>query len=346
LSPTCDYVDIHAYWQHPRFPRKPWDPVDWTITNTPMERSPAADAILGRAPWRLLDRPFTMSEWNIPDPHDYAASVVPFAALIASLQDWDGVFFFDYQSNGGAAWYSDKIQRYFSFNGNPAKLVLFTAFAAMYRRGDLAPLAVVARGTVDKMLPATAGFAQRIGIDPKATQADNYSTAKNEGNATRLVAPGNTAVWDARTEHAHVLLDTPATRAAWGIVGGSNFLLNGVRLKIGAVERDYAVVVLTSLDGAPLDQTKRALFAAVGSAQNLGMKWNEARTSVGNAWGTGPTQVNGIPVELTLPRGGAKVFALDGRGERTREVPAVSGSRGAQFQLSGEYRTLWYEVEW
>ncbi len=37
VAETCDYADIHAYWQHPRFPRKPWDPVDWTIANTPME---------------------------------------------------------------------------------------------------------------------------------------------------------------------------------------------------------------------------------------------------------------------------------------------------------------------
>jgi hypothetical protein len=26
-----DYVDSHAYWQHPRFPGRPWDPGNWTV---------------------------------------------------------------------------------------------------------------------------------------------------------------------------------------------------------------------------------------------------------------------------------------------------------------------------
>jgi hypothetical protein len=50
VAQTCDYADIHAYWQHPRFPRRPWDPVDWTIGNTPMEASPDADALLAARP--------------------------------------------------------------------------------------------------------------------------------------------------------------------------------------------------------------------------------------------------------------------------------------------------------
>lgn len=339
---TCDYADIHAYWQHPRFPRKPWDPVDWNIANTPMERSPDADAMLGRAPWRLLDRPFTMSEWNIPDPNDYAAGAVPFAALVAALQDWDGIFFFQYQSGGEAGWYADRVQRFFSFNGQPVKLALLAAFSAMYRRGDLAPLREVAAGTLDRMLPATAGFTHRIGIDPQAARAAELQAA----DAKRLASPDGSAAWDASDPaRAHVVLNTPATRAAWGLVGGQRFSLGGLGLQVGAVERDYAVVMATSLDGAPLERTRRALVVAVGSAENPGMAWNAARTSVGSAWGAGPAQVNGVPVRLTLPRGGAKVFALDGRGQRTREVPPADGAAGT-FQLGPEYRTLWYEIAW
>ncbi|MDO8543254.1 MAG: hypothetical protein Q7S40_22690 [Opitutaceae bacterium] len=343
VAATCDYADIHAYWQHPRFPRKPWDPVDWNLPNTPMERTPETDAMLGRAPWRLLDRPYTMSEWNIPDPHDYAASVVPFAAMIAALQDWDGIFFFQYHSGGDGGWYSDKVQRYFSFNGQPAKLALFSAFARMFRHGDLAPLPLTAAGTVDKMLPATLGLTHRLGIDPKATTAAKVSAPPGK----RLASPDGRAIWDAtEANRAHVILNTPATRAMWGLVGGQRFTLSGMTLAVGAVERDYAVLVLTSMDGQPLEQSSRALLAAVGSAQNSGMKWNEARTSVGNQWGTGPAQVNGIAAEITLPRRGARVFVLDGRGQRGREIVAADGAERSRFKIGPEHRTLWYEVEW
>jgi hypothetical protein len=92
--------------------------------------------------------------------------------------------------------------------------------------------------------------------------------------------------------------------------------------------------------------TRRGLLAAVGSAQNRGMKWNAARTSVGRDWGTGPAEVNGIATELSLPRGGAKVFALDGRGQRMTEVGAADGAAASRFQLSAAHRTLWYEIAW
>ena len=31
-----DYVDMHAYWQHPHFPGRPWDGNNWLVPNTPM----------------------------------------------------------------------------------------------------------------------------------------------------------------------------------------------------------------------------------------------------------------------------------------------------------------------
>lgn len=343
VAATCDYADIHAYWQHPRFPRRPWDPVDWEIRNTPMERVPEADALLARAPWRLLDRPYTMSEWNIPDPHDYAASVVPFAAMVAALQDWDGIYFFQYESSGEGGWYSDKVQRFFSFNGQPAKLALFTACAHLFRRGDLAPLSAVAAGTLEKMVPATLGLTHLIGMDPKAQSAVSLTAPVGK----RLATPDGRVVWDAsNAAQAHVAVNTPATRAVWGLVGGRRFDLGGLKLSVGAVERDYAALVLTTMDGKPVETTRRVLLAAVGSATNRGMKWNAARTSVGRDWGTGPAEVNGITAEITLPRGGAKVYALDGRGQRLVEVAAVDGAAASRFKLGPVYRTLWYEIAW
>lgn len=343
VAATCDYADIHAYWQHPRFPHQPWDPVDWSIANTPMERAPDADALLARAPWRLLDRPFTMSEWNIPDPSDYAAGVVPFAATVAALQDWDGVFFFQYQSGGEGGWYADSIQRYFSFNGQPVKLALLAACANLFRRGDLAPLSDVAAGTVENMLPATLGFTHRLGIDPRATVAAKISPP---ADGKRLATPDLRAVWDATdSARAHVAVTSPATRAVWGLVGGQDFDLGGVRLTVGEVERDYGVLVLTSLDGLPVEQAKRLLLVAAGSAENRGMGWNAARTSVGNRWGSGPAQVNGVGVDVVLPGPAVRVFKLDGRGGRTGELAVASSSEATHFSVGPQHHTLWYEIE-
>ena len=85
------------------------------------------------------------------------------------------------------------------------------------------------------------------------------------------------------------------------------------------------------------------LLVAVGSAENLGMTWNATRTSVGANWGRGPTMVNGIPLEVTMP-GVVKVRALDGRGHPLVEVPVKASAEATTFSLGPQHKTLWYEV--
>lgn len=340
VAATCDYVDIHSYWQHPSFPGKPWDPSNWRITNTPMELNPGSDALLSRAPWRLHDRPFTISEWNIPDPHDYAASTVPFAALVASLQDWDGVFFFQY-SNGGAEWFSDKINGFFSFNMQPAKLALLNAAAHLYRRGDLAPLETRATSRIGQRLPGTLGLSHSVG---QSATPDAKLPAPPK-NPKLLAASDGRAVWDATdAKRAHVVIRAPATRGVWGLVGGQSFDLGGVGVKLGSVERNYAAVFATSLDAKPLEQSKRILLTAVGSAENVDMKWNAARNSVSRDWGKGPAQVNGIPAEIAWPTRLRRVQALDGRGNPIGDVPLGGGEARNAFSIGPEHRTLWYLI--
>ncbi len=340
VADTCEFADIHAYWHHPRFPRRPWDRDDWTIANTPMEEALGRDVMFERAAWRLLDRPFTMSEWNIPAPHDYAASVVPFAALAAALQDWDGVFFFQYSSDADE-WFRDRIGNYFSFNGHPAKLALLGAFAHLYVRGDLAPLREVAAGACTDRLPSILGLTHRIGIDP--TRSERMTVPLPEGR--RVTSPGGQVVWDATDPaRAHLSVNTPATRAIWGRVAGRRFELGGWSLELGEIERDYAVVVFTSMDGLPLESSKRMLLVAVGSAENQEMKWNESRTSVGRHWGRGPTLVNGIPARISLAGPPLTVRALDGRGEPADDLAVRASPDGSAFTIGPLHRTLWYEV--
>ncbi len=152
-------------------------------------------------------------------------------------------------------------------------------------------------------------------------------------------------MWDATDPaRAHVQLTTPASRAVWGLIAGQEFELGAIHLKLGAADRNYAAVILTSLDGKPLEQSSRLLLTAVGSAENQGMVWNEARTSVGTQWGRGPTQVNGISAELTLPVRAEQVRALDGRGAPQGTVPISTEGNRTVVRIGPEHRTLWYEI--
>ena len=340
VADTCDYVDIHAYWQHPRFPGRPWDPRNWLIANTPMEAAAGRDVLSERATWRLLDRPFTLSEWNIPAPHDMAASTVPFAALMAARQDWDGVFFFTY-SNSGEEWNRDTLGGYFGFIGHPVKLATLGLFRHLFVRGDLPPLANVVAGTVSQRPPAALSLQARLGI---ITSSAPSAAASNPVPA-RLASPDKMVVWDAAdSSRAHVIVNTHATRAVWGMVGRRTFELGGWKLSVGSVDRDYALVGLTSLDGRPLESASRMLLVAVGRAENQGMQWNAERTSVGNQWGRGPTIVNGVPIHCELEGRIEAVYVLDPKGDRRDRVPVTQAEGRSLWSVGPECRTIWYEL--
>jgi hypothetical protein len=153
-------------------------------------------------------------------------------------------------------------------------------------------------------------------------------------------------VWDATDpKRAFVSVVTPKTVAAWGLLGGRELDLGGIHVAVGAAERDYAVVVLTSLDDRPIAQSRRLLLIAVGAAENPGMRWNADRTSIGPHWGSGPARVNGIPVTLTLPGRTTRVWALDGRGRPRAAVPVQAANAGVRVRVGPRWRTLWYGLE-
>jgi hypothetical protein len=340
VAATCDYTDIHAYWQHPHFPGKPWDMSNWNMDNTPMERVPVSNCLSERATWRLWGRPFTMSEWNIPAPNDYAASCVPFAALFAALQDWDGIFFFDYNSSDDQ-WRANGVNTFFSFVGQTHKLAGLGIFANLYRRGDLAPLAGKAHGTLTNRLNAMFALERQLGIDSQATTIDDLTVT----SAKRLATPDGNVVWDASDRlKPWVQVNAPASRAAWGMLAGRTLIFGGLKLEVGAAERDYAVLMLTSLDAKPVEQSKHLLLAAMGTAENAGAEWNETRTSVGRKWGKGPALMAGIAAQVTLPQRVTAVRALDGTGKPQGTVKVERIIGGSRWNIGPEHRTIWYEI--
>lgn len=129
-----DYIDAHAYWQHPHFPGRRWDRGNWTIRNTAMVNEPAGT--LGRlAGWRVWQMPYTVSEYNHPAPNVYAAEGFPMIAAVGRFQNWDGVFSFAYAHRLNVE--PQRIENFFDIRSNTAQLVHMPACAAMFLRGDV-----------------------------------------------------------------------------------------------------------------------------------------------------------------------------------------------------------------
>lgn len=349
LAETVDFIDLHNYWHHPTFPAgKDFNPTEYRTGNDPIEAEPTrsswpANSLLMRTGWRYHGMPFTLSEWNHAEPSDVNTGAVMMAAALGAIQDWDGVFFFDYASNS-KRWFADHYEGFFDFNSQPAKLATLAVASNIFLRSDLAPLATTRNSTFTDRLDGRLAFSHRIGVGPNATPTDNLEIPTKLLYAT----PSKSLVWDA-TDPAkgHLTLNTPNTRGAWGLVAQQQFELPGLKLNIGAVDRNYATLIATSQDNLPLEKSKSILLLASSGAENTGMQWNADRTSVSNRWGIGPTTINPVAAIINFESASPdqlRVFALDGSGQRTSPVKLKTTSTGIEFEIGAKYRTLWYEI--
>jgi hypothetical protein len=99
------------------------------------------------------------------------------------------------------------------------------------------------------------------------------------------------------------------------------------------------VALLAALDDLPITKSKKLWLCALSRAENIDMKWDEARRTVGKNWGTGPAQVLGVKAEISLPGQPTwKVQALDPKGNPT----ATLAEKTNRFTTSPEHKTVWW----
>jgi len=111
-----DYIDYHAYWNHPVFPRRQWDQNDWYISNRALVNHLDREILGPMATKRVYGMPFTVSEYNHPSPNQYAAEGLPLLAAFGAFQNWDGFFPFAYSHSRDAE--PQRITSFFDTSGN------------------------------------------------------------------------------------------------------------------------------------------------------------------------------------------------------------------------------------
>ena len=347
-----DFVDLHNYWHHPLFPTGAnWSPERWTVGNEPMEVDPMranwpANSLLMRTGWRVKDKPMTLTEWNYPEPGSASPGCVPMAAVLAGLQDWDAVFFFDYdafsRADGENPWFRDATTNFFSFNGQPVKLAAFSQFANVFVRGDLAPLKTEAVSTPDAPVSGLLGLSHRLSV---AANAPAFDAALPD--ASKLASPNAQVEWTSKPPTAGQLkLHTAATRGTWGTISSSEEQFGKLRMTVGEIEPNYGVALLSSNDGQPLEDSKSMILLVAARSRNQNMGWNEKHDSVGTDWGHGPTLVDSFDLVVELPTTiKRRCYALDGQGNRMSEVPVKIDGTVARIEVGPKYKTLWYEIQ-
>ncbi|MBV9470690.1 MAG: carbohydrate binding domain-containing protein, partial [Abitibacteriaceae bacterium] len=266
-----DYIDMHAYWQHPNFPHKAWDPQDWTVANTAM----VADAGGGTLPWlamhRVEEMPFTVSEYNHAAPNDYTAETLPVIASYAAWQDWDGFFLFDYNGSRDE-WASNRIKGYFSVDTHPGKMALMPAAAEIFLRGYLNKVKADNYDLVvnqNQVANLTAHYGDPWKSIGSLWDAQNIAHTDmlsshvgvrfdNAGEPMRVERALIPAVaqgwfdWNAHApQNAVCTVRSPGAKMAVGFIGGKWTNLDDLNIAMDQTPRNFATVTLTAMDGKP-----------------------------------------------------------------------------------------------
>ena len=136
VQAALDYVDGHSYWQHPVFPGRPWDSRNWYVDDLALVNQ-AGGTLSDLASTRVAGKPYTVSEYNHPQPLTHAAEGFPMIAAFGAFQGWSAIYSFDYSGNN--LYEPDKLDGYFDIKSDPSRLVHMPACAALFLRGDVAP---------------------------------------------------------------------------------------------------------------------------------------------------------------------------------------------------------------
>ena len=357
VQAELDYIDAHAYWQHPSFPNRPWDRKDWYVNNIALvnAKSGTLESLANR---RVAGMPFTVSEYNHPFPNAYAAEGFPMIAAMGAFQSWDGIYSFAYCHN--ADFEPDHITSYFDIKCQPTTLVHMPACVALFVRGDLSParsnrLVSLTKDEEREKLHATG--------DPWSLTADRFAEVDPfvervgmELNSNRQRSPASQLLSQqlrldrSQPDAGYFVADTPRTKFFSGFVGDRIIRFGDVGLRVQRTHLDWATVSLVCMDGTGFDQPGRILIAATGIVQNsaadvedLGNK----RITLRDQWGKAPILCEGIDAEIALPVAASRVkfFALNERGERRSQLAAGAVNGRTVLPLRSAEKTLWYEVE-
>jgi hypothetical protein len=367
-----DSVDGHCYWAHPRFPAGDWDPANWLVPAESMVTDPSGSTIAQLAGQRVKGKPFTVTEYQHSSPNPYASESPLFAAAYGALQDWDGIWFFEYtlpETNKAVAEYAGRMSSFFDDGQHPTRMANYLLAANIFRRGDASPANQVVsvpftaaqeldvlekRGGPWRMTdaglagqPPLIALEHRLELDLGAKQTEFTPVKPGKGIYT---SDTKEIVWDAtKASNAYVQVVSPKTRAAWGFLGGRSLQLGDVRITLQPTRDGWASVGVTVSEGAfEGGEASRGIVVASALAENTNQHWqDEKRTRLGTQWGDAPSRIEVVQGEVQLPVPAARVsaFALDAHGKRGATISVTEKDGHAVLHLgeAPSAETIWYE---
>jgi hypothetical protein len=328
---------------------------------------------------RVAGKPFSLSACDLTVSGEFAGEAPLFLATHAALQDWDAVYL---NACAHVAQWTNAVLNGFDCEPYATQFANLTVAAAIFRRGDVAPLpeaAAVAlppdaelrvldeHGTADNLvhgghlgLDGDAILQRRLQVVVGAgALALNPVAVPPSASAPAAAAAGRVTCDSAVPGGDVLVVDTPRTKSVFGYFAQRALNLGPVTLAAGANPSGVCCISLTLFDGDSFAAPRRALLVATGRVAHPGLAGRQGAArgvSFGtetswssNTWDTGSMRSASVSGRVSVPTAGklVRVHALDPAGQRAHNVavdPGVAGTAG--FNIGPPWQTLWYEVVW
>ena len=360
-----DYVDDHGYIDHPRFPERAW-------------RLPAAhdgvnplrggDGTVPATRRRLFGKPFCVTEWNWCAPNRFRGASGLVMGALAARQDWTSLFRFSWcHSLEDLTGPGLQQMRWFDLASDPMLQASERGALCLFLRGDVEPLPPSreeSRSFCEETLRNPSSPAMRLGLP----QPGAASPWKARVGVRLLESGGESAAVPASGVEAP---DAGASEATVDSVAGlfrvvsrctTGGFAEGGRMECGPLAFSLSVsggacpaaVWVSSLDGAPIEDSSRLLLTHLTDAKNAGMTFDGPDMLTTLGFGSAPALVRRGRAEIALSfaRGRQRptVFRLSASGRRAAEVATTYDNAtgrlifAADTAMNPASATLCYEI--
>ena len=357
---TLDYLDNHAYWDHPHFPGTPWSSTDWTIKNQPMMKGSSSTIEGLFNGLSVKNKPYTISEYNHGYPNQFQAEMLPMITSYLSFNGADGVMFFTY--SGSWDWDADMVDGYFDLHRNNSVMAGFPIFSYVYRNNLIkeaqAPVVVNYQKSdiLEMPLEAENSWGTHSPFPRELSYTNKVELTFNEDEPSDLsLVPTATAspftlndgevYWD---KNGLFKINTLKFNSISGQLDQNSGAATD-QMKLESGSGFGSISWLSLVDSSLSESSKSVLF--IGSKQiNTSMIW-DGTTSVHNSWGRNPTLIAPLSFTIKLKNNsaGLKIFPLDKRGNpdyaKTKYFVADETGFSTVVLNTAEDQTVWYGVE-
>ena len=364
---NMDFSDGHHYYYDWR-----WGEEDKFCANVQINGYKSIFPNLGAM--RLDNKPYFISEWDMPWPNSYRAEGPIYYAAVTALQDWTGMAIHTYayspklenmkilgkevsSSTIGGVPYREGI---FSVWNDPAKFGLFQHCALIVRRSDITPankkIGCTFPETLEKVVTtAFAGGLEKhrltailpgeegVGCDETISIGD-----KIEWEDPNLIVSDNGQMWR-NIAKKFGGIDTPRTKVVYGrLTAGRNAsagAMDGTEVSGMKVvsKTDFAVIALSSLSNDPIEVADNILLTTIGRARNTDQVYDGDKMV---EYGKEPIMSEVITATITLKteRTDLKVWGVNPEGFYVGQVPAKFEDGTMTFTVGEKFPASYYLI--